>query len=97
MLMGPVPSRRLPTEISPLWALARPGTNAAPTAAPSVFSASRRFISMARLPNRTRSVKCGGPNDPPYLAREDLLGKTATCLASDRSVLDSLAHDGRPS
>src|SRR5207247_6979255 len=32
------------------------------------------------LPDRIRSVKCGGPNDRPYLARGDLLGKTAICL-----------------
>ena len=32
------------------------------------------------LPDRIRSVKCGGPNDRPYLARGDLLGKTAIGL-----------------
>src|SRR2546425_11353116 len=53
MLIGPVPSRRLPTGISPPCAAPRPGesaaANVAPAAPPSVFNASRRFMSIAGL------------------------------------------------
>src|SRR2546429_653963 len=54
MLIGPVPSRRLPTAISLLpCAAARPepsaAANAAPTVPPRIFNASRRFTSMRGL------------------------------------------------
>src|SRR5256885_17046512 len=53
MLIGPVPSRRLPTAISLPCAAARPepsaAANDAPTVPPRIFNASRRFTSMRGL------------------------------------------------
>src|SRR6266508_2264443 len=63
MLIGPVPSRRLPTGSSP-WAEARRGPSATPivvpTAKQSALSASRLFISIRGLPLNKPELVDGG-------------------------------------